>query len=210
MSMGIFCDNPPMTTAVAEQTLFSAAPYCAVELAAADLDEFQRFYEANPEYFRAVMGEDPQPNAASETFHGVPPDDMPFTRKWMMAFRDEAGAIAGIADVIEDLIADDVWHVGLFIVATRLQGSGAARAMYDALEAWMRAGGARWSRLGVVAGNARAERFWEKAGYRDVRKREGVRMGERLNTLRVMMKPLAGGPVDDYLQLVPRDQEGAP
>jgi GNAT superfamily N-acetyltransferase len=199
-----------MTTLAAEHTLFEAAPYCAVELSSADLAEFQRFYDANPEYFRIVMGEDPQPNAARQTFEGVPPDDMPFTRKWMMAFRDEQGAIAGIADVIEDLIADDVWHVGLFIVATKLQGSGAARLMYDALEAWMRAGGARWSRLGVVAGNARAERFWERTGYRDVRTRESVRMGERVNTLRVMMKPLAGGAVDEYLQLVPRDQKGAP
>jgi len=199
-----------MTTATAEEALFVAGPYCAVELAAADIPEFQRFYETNPEYFRIALGEDPQPNAAAETFHGVPPDDMPFTRKWMMAFRDEAGAIAGIADVLEDLIADDVWHVGLFIVATKLQGSGAARLMYEALEAWMRAGGARWSRLGVVVGNARAERFWESAGYRDVRTRDGVRMGERVNRLRVMMKPLAGGAVNEYLELVPRDQEGAP
>src|SRR5437870_5906617 len=106
MSMGVFCDNSPMTAAIAEQTLFSAAPYCAVELAAADLEEFQRFYEANPEYFRSVMGEDPQPNAAQETFRGLPPDDMPFTRKWMLGFRDADGALAGIADVIEDLVAD--------------------------------------------------------------------------------------------------------
>jgi hypothetical protein len=82
--------------------------------------------------------------------------------------------------------------------------------MYAALEAWMRAGGARWSRLGVVVGNERAERFWERSGYRDVRTREAVHMGKRVNTLRVMMKPLAGGAIDEYLQLVPRDQKGAP
>jgi hypothetical protein len=35
-------------------------------------------------------------------------------------------------------------------------------------------------------------------------------MGKRVNTLRVMMKPLAGGAIDEYLQLVPRDQKGAP
>ena len=74
----------------------------------------------------------------------------------------------------------------------------------------MKAGGAKWLRLGVVAGNTRAERFWEKCGYREVRTREGVRMGERLNTLRVMMKPLGRGSVDEYLQLVPRDQGGSP
>jgi RimJ/RimL family protein N-acetyltransferase len=208
--MGLFCDNPSMTTATAEQALFDAGPYCAVELAAVDIPELQRFYEANPLYFETVMGEPPQPKSAKETFHAFPPDEMSFTRKWMLGFRDEAGALVAMADVIEDLIADDVWHVGLFIVATRLHGSGAARSLYQALEAWMKSGGARWLRLGVVVGNARAERFWEKCGYRDVRTREGVRMGERLNTLRVMMKPLGAGSVEEYLQLVPRDQGGTP
>ena len=95
-------------------------------------------------------------------------------------------------------------------VATNLHGDGTARAIYEALERWMKAGGAKWLRLGVVAGNTRAERFWEKCGYRELRTREGVRMGERLNTLRVMMKPLGRGSVDEYLQLVPRDQGGSP
>ena len=200
-----------MTTAIAtEDALFTAAPYRAVELAAADIAELQRFYEANPLYFEAIEGRPPHASQAREEFHELPPDDMGFTRKWMLGFRDAGGALAGMAVVIEDLIADDVWHIGLFIVATRLHGSGAARAIYEALERWMKAGGARWLRLGVVAGNSRAERFWEKCGYRDVRRREGVRMGERVNTLRVMMKPLGRGTVDEYLQLVPRDQGGSP
>jgi len=198
------------TTVAAQEALFEAGPYRAVEIAAAGIPEFQGFYDANPEYFRIVNGEEPGADAASDTFRFLPPDDMTFTRKWMIAFRDETGAIAGIADVIEDLIGDDVWHIGLFIVATRLHGSGAARAMYDALERWMRAGGARWLRLGVVADNPRAGRFWEKAGYREIRTRESVRMGQRDHLLRVMMKPLASGSDDEYLQLVPRDQKGAP
>lgn len=200
-----------MTTAIAtEDTLFAAAPYRAVELAATDLAELQRFYDENPLYFELVMGERPQSDSARETFHRMPPDDMTFTRKWIMGFRDEAGALVAMADVIEDLIADDVWHLGLFIVATKLHGAGAARRLYDALERWMREGGARWLRLGVVVGNTRAERFWEKCGFREVRTREDVRMGERVHTLRVMMKPVGGGTVDQYLQLVPRDQGGSP
>ena len=82
--------------------------------------------------------------------------------------------------------------------------------MYDALERWMRSGGARWLRLGVIADNPRAGRFWEKAGYREIRTREAVRMGQRTHLLRVMMKPLAGGSDDEYLQLVPRDHKGPP
>ena len=199
-----------MTVAAAEEALFIAGPYRAVELGSADVAELQRFFEANPLYFDTVNGEPPAPRAAHEIFHRLPPDDMSFTRKWLMGFRDEVGALIAMGDVIEDLMADDVWHVGLFIVATKLHGAGAARTLYDALERWMKAGGARWLRLGVVAGNTRAERFWEKCGYRETRIREGVRMGERLHTLRMMMKPLGAGSVEQYLQLVPRDQGGSP
>ena len=64
-------------------------------------------------------------------------------------------------DVVADLLAEQVWHVGLFIVAT-----GAARQRRAAprstalLERWMVDQGAHWLRLGVVRGSARAERFW--------------------------------------------------
>ena len=123
----------------------------------------------------------------------------------MLGFEDEAGALVAIAEVVADLFARDVWHIGLFIVATAAHGSGAAQALYRHLEAWMVCGGARWLRLGVVAGNARAERFWERLGYIEVRKREGVPMGQRVNTLRVMVKPVAGR-LDEYLSKVGRDR----
>ena len=72
----------------------------------------------------------------------------------------------------------------------------------------MRTGGARWSRLGVAEGNARAERFWEKTGYVELRKREGVELGRRSHTIRVMVKALDGGAREEYLALVERDRPG--
>ena len=71
----------------------------------------------------------------------------------------------------------------------------------------MRAQGARWLRLGVVRGNARAERFWEKAGFVDVLERREYAQGSKRHTLRVMAKPLAGGTLDEYRMIVPRDRE---
>ena len=64
-------------------------------------------------------------------------------------------------------------------------------------------------RLGVVQGNARAERFWASLGYVAVRQRQGVQMGQRLVTVRNMVKPLAGGRIEEYFALVPRDQREA-
>lgn len=50
------------------------------------------------------------------------------------------------------------------------------------------------------------ERFWQRQGYVTTRLREGVDMGRRTNDLRVMVKPLGGRTMQDYLQRVLRDR----
>jgi hypothetical protein len=77
------------------------------------------------------------------------------------------------------------------------------------LERWMIDRGARWLRLGVVHGNVKAERLWLRCGYVQVRERGPMAMGKKMNLLRVMAKPLAGGTIAEYLALVERDRPGA-
>jgi ribosomal protein S18 acetylase RimI-like enzyme len=77
------------------------------------------------------------------------------------------------------------------------------------LESWAISNGAGWLRLGVVKGNARAERFWESLGFQDARTREGVELGKLKNSIRIMFKPLAGGTREQYLSRVDRDRPEA-
>lgn len=179
------------------------------DLAREEIPRLQEFFVANPEYFLAVEGQLPGPGAGRRTYETGPPAEWSYDRKWVLGFEDSSGSLVAIADVIANLFANGVWHVGLYIVATRLHGSGEARTIYETLESWMKAGGARWSRLGVVVGYARAERFWNRMGYTEVRKRLGIAMGRRTNDIRVMVKPLAGGGMDEYLALVQRDLESS-
>jgi hypothetical protein len=51
--------------------------------------------------------------------------------------------------------------------------------------------------------------FWERCAFVEVRRRDGVEMGTRTNTIRVMAKPLAGGTLREYLALVARDRPEA-
>jgi GNAT superfamily N-acetyltransferase len=141
--------------------------------------------------------------------HGALPPGWPYTKKWIIALHDDTGALRAMANVFSDLLAPGVWHVGTYIVGRPWRGTGAARRWYDALEAWAQVNGARWMRLGVVAGNARAEAFWAACGYREVRVRKGIEMGARINTVRVLLKPLAGDSLADYLAQVPRDRPEA-
>jgi GNAT superfamily N-acetyltransferase len=186
--------------------LFATGSARCFEMGRENIAALQRFFEANPEYALAVEGEPPGAHAAAEEYDSLPPPEWPLGRKWMLAFRDHDENMVAMADVLSDLFVPGVWHVGLFIVATRLHGGGMAYELYDALESWMKGGGAQWARLGVVAGNARAEKFWERLGYVEVRRRLGVQMGRRTHDVRVMVKPLAGGRFAQYLSLVARDR----
>lgn len=195
------------------EPLFAAGPLAARELLAADVPALQRFFDANPAYFESVHGEPAQADEAQLEFDDLPPPGLAFGRKWMLRIDDEghaAGELVAMASLFEDFIAAGVWHLGLFIVASDRHGSGQARALYAALERWVAAQGGRWLRLGVVQGNERALRFWRGRGYVMLRERGPVEMGLRMNMLDAMLKPLAGGSVDEYLALVARDRPGAP
>ena len=177
-----------------------------VELGGGDEALLQRFFDDNPAYFMAVYDEPAGPDEANEEIHGLPPAGWSFTKKWLLGYVDGAGSLVAMATVITDLLAPGVWHIGLFMVATARHGSGDAQRLHEGLEHWAGDHGARWLRLGVVSGNGRAERFWESMGYAQVRIREGVAMGKRMHTLRVMVKPLQGHTLEELLSLVPRDR----
>jgi ribosomal protein S18 acetylase RimI-like enzyme len=198
-----------VSTLQSAAALFATGTLRAVVLTDEHVPALQRFFERNPEYFIAVNGQPPERDEAHAALHATLPEGWSFAWKRIIGFVDPAGSLVGMGDVVADLMAPGVWHIGLFIVSTARHGSGVAQTLYQQLERFASDSGARWLRLGVVRGNARAERFWERCGFVEVRMRRAVAMGKRVNDLRVMAKPLAGGTLGEYLSLVPRDRPGS-
>lgn len=180
------------------------------ELQRDELPALQAFYDANPEYELLINGRRPPPDTAAVDFDERPPPHLGATWHGYLGVYDAAGALDAVIVLDRDLGAPGVWHLGLFLVATRLHGSGFAPALYRALEAAVAAQGAGWLRLAVVAANARARAFWQRMGFVPVRTREGFNSGARLNDAIVMLKPLGDEPLEAYLQRVPRDRPGSP
>ena len=201
--------EPPETAASPERFL-AGDGFDAIEIGADKVPLLQRFFDANPDYFVAVNGEVAGLGEAHEEVHGTLPAGWPFTRKWVVGLVDANSELVAMVNIVSDLLAAGVWHIGLFMVADSARGTGLAQALMRRLERWAIAGGAAWLRLGVIAGNDRAERFWESTGFVEVRRREGIAMGRKVNTVRVMVKPLAGGALQDYLARVARDRPEAP
>jgi GNAT superfamily N-acetyltransferase len=186
--------------------LFATDELVVRELRASEVPQLQALFDANPEYFLAINGARAAADAAQAEFDELPPPHLAYGRRYVAGVFTRADALVGLVGVLADFMAPGVWHIGIFLLATALHGSGAAPRLHAALERWALAGGARWLRLGVVAGNARAERFWDRRGYGLVRMRSGVDTGGRINEVKVMVKPLHGDGIDAYLALIPRDR----
>src|SRR4029077_19431968 len=124
----------------------------------------------NPEFFVEVTGAPPRSDEAKREFEDRPRAGVPYKRVYILGFLDSSGQMVAMASVLSDLLARNVWHISFFIVATMLHGTGTAKLLYEGAEKWAKDEGASWLRLGVVVGNLKAERFWERAGYREVRR----------------------------------------
>jgi GNAT superfamily N-acetyltransferase len=170
--------------------LFETARFKVRELQRGELPALQALFEANPQYFITVGGKGPRPDEAVAEYEELPPPHLSYSGRWLAGFFDADQALCGMA---------------LFILADEWHGTGAARELYEALEAWAARSGATWMRLGVVQGNVRAERFWQARGFAPVRTRPLVNASGQARTVFAMVKPLRGGTVEQYLQLVPRD-----
>lgn len=181
-----------------------------IELGRGDEPLLQRFFDANPLYFVAIQGEPPLADEASDEIHGEVPSSMPFTKKWVVGYLDGRAEVVALANLISDLLAPGVWHLGTFIVETARHGNGDAQVLYRSVEAWCAANGARWMRLNIVQGHERAERFWRRMSYAQTTERTGIVMGKRTNTLRVMVKPLADNTLEQHLARVERDRPEHP
>jgi GNAT superfamily N-acetyltransferase len=195
-----------VTLPAAATMLFPVPGHHVRLLAAHDVARLQAFFVANPAYFLAVHGEPAQAQEAQQAWEDRPPADIAHARQDLVGCFDPAGELVAMASVTAGMVDPQVWHLGLFIVATHLHGQGLAPAFYAGLEHWVRHLGALWLRLGVVKGHARAERFWLRQGFEPLRERGPVQMGRLTQTLRVMVKPLATLGLPSYLDRVARDR----
>lgn len=189
--------------------LFHSPDLAVHPLQAAEVPELQALFDAHPLYFQVVNGRSAHADEAQQEFDERPPPHLPWVRHHHTGVRDGRGTLVGTLVFTEGLCDAAVCHLGLFWLATPLHGSGLAEPLHEAWADWARRQGARWLRLAVIAGNTRAERFWQRLGYTELRRRAGVDTGGRVNDARVLLRPLGDDTVEGYLARVPRDRPGS-
>jgi len=198
-----------VNTEKTEPTLFELDPLRVMELHEHDAPLLQVLFEKNPEYFWICNGRAPMPDQALEEMRSVPPSEMTYSKKYVIGLFNNLSELVGMTIVFSNFIANHVWLISEFIFDKSLHGTGITQQFYQQLESWMQKNGAEWIRLGVVQGNTKAERFWNKVGYIQLRERINVPSDMQVNTLRVMAKSLTECSFGEYLLLVPRDRQDA-
>lgn len=178
----------------------------ADELYSTDAAELQSFFDRNTEYFLICHGEPARPDEAAKELELKLPDGLACNKQWFIAFREQGVGLIAVEHVVKDLFSEGVWHIGLLLLDACRHGKGDAQLIYAATEQWAVTQGARWLRIGVVADNLKAKRFWESRGFSSVYERKSVVMGLKKNTIFTMIKALSGATIPQYLELVDRDR----
>jgi ribosomal protein S18 acetylase RimI-like enzyme len=101
----------------------------------------------------------------------------------MLVAEDSSGAAVGFVWLKSepDFFSEDLitGHVVDIVVAREGEGRGVGRALLAAAERWAEDAGYPWLTLHVFAGNERARRVYEKAGYEEEWTRMFKRVGKR-------------------------------
>jgi GNAT superfamily N-acetyltransferase len=130
-----------------------------------DLPQLQALLENCSEFLEFQDGRQLSPSAAREQFEDRPPGAAPEAKTLFGVFGDEICGLVGIIDLTLDHPDARTAHLGLMLMDPNCRGRGAGSRAYVQVEEWARIRGAGKIRLGVLAGNDGAMRFWKRAGY---------------------------------------------
>src|SRR5258706_16478099 len=102
-----------MSMESSSETQFEVDGIRAIELAPNNIPVLPQFFEDNADYFLICNGEPPAADAAHQEYYDELPPGWSYTKKWMLGYFDDAGTMIAMANVVSDLIAAHVWHLGL-------------------------------------------------------------------------------------------------
>ena len=114
-------------------------------------------------FFSLVEGKPGGPEVAEEFLSDLAPGMGPESKHVLGFSRD--GAFFGALDLVDGYPEPGNCYVSLFFLDPAARGGGLGRAIWAAIERWIRARGATQARLVVQTQNPRARAFWESRGF---------------------------------------------
>jgi ribosomal protein S18 acetylase RimI-like enzyme len=174
-------------------TGFALDGFTVRRLSPADAAELQALYERCSDYHELEDGGPTRPTAGAETLAAGPPGTDP-ADKFSLGVYADGGAMVAFLDVIRDYPEPGEWWIGLLMLDPAARSGGLGGRICEEAARWIAAEGGRALHLDVLEQNPRAERFWRRHGFEEVRRKPFTAATGKESTVIVMRRALASEP----------------
>jgi len=164
--------------------------YAVRSLKPEEVELLQRLYDRCADFGVLVEGQPFSPTAAQAEFRTIP-DGKSLSDKWMFGLINPQGEIVGLLETVRHYPDETTWWMGLLMLAPELRGQGVGREVLRSFSEYVRLRGGKAIMLGVVEENRPAYLFWQKMGFKVVRKTEPRPFGKKMQMVYVMQRTTA-------------------
>lgn len=156
----------------------------------------QDLYERCSDYHELEEGIPTRPGAAEHLLTRLPPGKTP-ADKHVLGLHAPDGDLVGVLDLIQDFPGAREWTLGLLMIDPATRAAGLGTRLFHALERAIAAPGGTAIYLGVLEHNVRAERFWRRLGFVELRRQDYTSASGHLSRVIVMRYGLTGQQATD-------------
>ncbi len=149
---------------------------------------FQRFLEECQDFNLISDGEPVQPDAAEKLFTELPPDNSLANKYVLGLWHDQT--LCGVVDLLLGYPESGICWIGLMLFSPTYRGQGLGKSTLDYLSTVLISIGIDRLQLGVLQENDKGRRFWQKQGFKELRRKENYKCGQKTHTVIVMEKSL--------------------
>jgi GNAT superfamily N-acetyltransferase len=144
-------------------------PYRITRLSGSDAALLQELYERCSDYHEMEEGVPTRPGAAEHLLTALPPGKSP-EDKHVLGIQAPEGGLVGVVDLVRDYPAEGDWWLGLLMLDPAARAAGLGTRLFGEIERAVAAAGGTALHVAVLEHNVRAERFWRRVGFAEVRR----------------------------------------
>jgi len=148
---------------------FSLPGYIVRRFKPADAAALQGLYERCTDYHEMHEGFATRPSAAADELAMLPPGRT-LEDKFSMGIYEPGGPLIGYLDIVRHYPATNEWWIGLLMLDPEARAKGLGARLFRATWNWVLSQDGKAIYLAVLEENIRAERFWRRQGFEEVRR----------------------------------------
>lgn len=135
------------------------------------------------EYF--ILTEGKEVEDCSDFFTDLPPNKKIEDKYLYGVYDDEL--LVGAIDLVSNFPEDGEWMIGLVLLHPKVRHIGLGKTIHNVIKDIARKGKAQKLRIGVIEQNTNGYKFWNKIGYKQIKKiTDPIKFGAKESKVIVM------------------------